>query len=573
MPDYAGLGNLYRLIVPVALATAQAAFSAGTQRVPAGLSATDWGAIQAEYLKASNTGGSQQAHLKASNAGMEDLFGHSAAISGDTVVSAPLEDSNATGVNGNGSDNSVTDSGAAYVFVRSGNVWTQQAYLKASNTGMFDHFGWSVAMSGDTVAVGARGEDSAAAGINGNQSDNSAPGSGAVCVFVRSGGTWSQEAYVKASNPEHDDSFGWSVAVSGDTVVVGAFDDSNASTVNGDQSDNSADASGAAYVFVRGGGTWTQQAYLKAFNARVGAMFGSSVGVSGDTAVVGSLFESSDATGVNGEGSNTNAIASGAAYVFVRKDTVWTQQAYLKPSNTGATDQFGTSVAISGDTIVVGAPREDGNSTGVNGNGNDNSLPDSGVAYVFVRNGDSWSQTAYLKASNTGGQDQFGRAVTVSGDAIAVGAPREDGGATGLNGDGSNNNAEDSGAAYLFTNASQAAYQFEGFFAPVQGGAVLNNAKAGQVVALKWRVLDGLGQAVTTLANVSVTARPVSCSEGTVVGPEIEADAAGASGLQNLGNGYYQFNWKTSKSLANSCATLHLSLGDGLNHTALFLFR
>ena len=128
------------------------------------------------------------------------------AVSGDTVVVGAIgEDSNATGVNGDQSDNSATDSGAAYVFVRSGTNWSQQAYLKASNTGAGDHFGISVAVSGDTVVVGAHGEDSNATGVNGNQSDNSAIDSGAAYVFVRSGTNWSQQAYLKASNTGADD--------------------------------------------------------------------------------------------------------------------------------------------------------------------------------------------------------------------------------------------------------------------------------------------------------------------------------------------------------------------------------
>ena len=175
----------------------------------------------------------QQAYLKASNAEAHDYFGFSVAVSGDTVVvGAPGESSTATGVNGDQSDNSAIEPGAAYVFVRTGGIWSQQAYLKASNTGAGDTFGYRVAISGDTIVVGAIWEASNATGVNGNQSDNSAVGSGAAYVFVRSGTTWSQQAYLKASNTEADDQFGYSVAVSGDTVVVGApYEDSNATGV------------------------------------------------------------------------------------------------------------------------------------------------------------------------------------------------------------------------------------------------------------------------------------------------------------------------------------------------------
>src|SRR4026208_2566229 len=155
-------------------------------------------------------------------------------------------------------------------------------------------------------------------------------------------------------------------------------------------------------------GPITQQAYLKASNARSNNFFGGSVAASGDTAVVGAYYESSNATGVNGDGSNNSASRSGAAYIFVRSGTDWIQQAYLKASNTGANDEFGYRGAISGDTIVISAPYEDSNAAGVNGNGSNNSFQDSGAAYVFVRSGTQWTQQAYLKASNPGGEDYFG---------------------------------------------------------------------------------------------------------------------------------------------------------------------
>ncbi len=143
-------------------------------------------------------------------------------------------------------------------------------------------------------------------------------------------------------------------------------------------------ASGAVYVFVRAGGLWSQQAYLKASNSGNSDNFGVSVAVSGDTAVVGSNSEDGSATGVNGDQSNDDATGSGAAYVFVRSGGVWSQQAYLKASNTGDQDRFGWAVAVSGDSVVVGAWGEDSNALGVDGNGADNSFVDSGAAYVFA---------------------------------------------------------------------------------------------------------------------------------------------------------------------------------------------
>ena len=380
----------------------------------------------------------QQAYLKASNTEANDYFGYSVAVSGDTVViGAPFEDSNATGVGGNQAANSSINSGAAYVFTRSGASWRQQAYLKASNTGAGDEFGFTVAVSGDTVVVGAFVEASSATGVGGNQTDNSLAHSGAAYVFTRSGAAWTQQAYLKASNTGANDVFGYSVAVSGNTVVVGALGEaSNASGVGGAQTDNSSTQSGAAYIFTRSGTTWTQQAYLKANNTGAGDKFGIAVAVAGDTVVVGAPYEDGSATD------------SGAAYVFSRNGSLWTQQAFLKASNTGASDLFGEAVAVSGDTAVVGAYQEDSNATGVGGSQSDDSATNSGAAYIFTRNETAWTQQAYLKASNTGGGDQFGDSVAVSGDAVVVGAGREDSNA--LQQDDS---AGNSGAAYVFARS------------------------------------------------------------------------------------------------------------------------
>ena len=170
----------------------------------------------------------QQGYLKASNTNANDQFGYLVAFSGDTlVVGAPQEGSNATGVNGDQTNNNAANSGAVYVFTRSAGVWTQQAYLKASNTEAGDQFGVSVAISGDTLAVGAMFEASNATGINGNQSDNSAPGAGAVYVFTRAAGVWTQQAYLKASNTDAGDNFGVTVALKDDTLAVAAYSEAS----------------------------------------------------------------------------------------------------------------------------------------------------------------------------------------------------------------------------------------------------------------------------------------------------------------------------------------------------------
>jgi len=394
---------------------------------------------------------SQQAYLKASNTNALDQFGRSVAIDGDTiVVGAKSESSNATGVNGDQDNNIASASGAAYVFVRSNGSWSQQAYLKASNTGFVDQFGISVAIDGDTVAIGAPSEDSNATGINGDQTNNLASDSGAVYVFVRNGGSWSQQAYIKASNTDAADKFGSVVALSGDTLSVSAgFEDSNTTSVNGNDNNNDAEDAGAVYVFFRSEENWSQQAYLKASNAEAGDIFGHSIAIDEDTIIVGAHLEDSNAMGVSGDESNNDAEFAGAAYVFTRSGGDWSQQAYLKASNNEEDDRFGTAAAVYGDTLVISS-FEGSNATGVNGNQTINFASRSGAAYIFTRSANSWTQQAYLKASNTEVQDQFGASMALAQDTVVIGARFEDSNATGVNGDQANNEADGAGSAYVF---------------------------------------------------------------------------------------------------------------------------
>jgi hypothetical protein len=407
---------------------------------------------------------SQEAYIKASITGAGDLFGVSVALSADgstLAVGAYGEDSAATGIGGNQADNSADGSGAVYVFTRNGTTWSQEAYVKASNTDIADQFGQSVALSADgtTLAVGALGENSAATGIGGNQADNSADGSGAVYVFRRNGTTWSQEAYIKASNTGTSDFFGISVALSADgtTLAVGAvLEDSAATGIGGSQADNSADGSGAAYVFIRSGATWSQDAYIKASNTDAGDGFGRGVAFSADgrTLAVGAVGEGSAATGIGGNQADNSASGSGAVYVFTRSRTRWSQEAYVKASNTGALDLFGASIALSADgsMLAAGAFDEASAATGIDGNQVDNSGYNSGAVYLFTRSGTAWRQAAYVKASNTDVVDEFGISVALSADGatLAVGAFGEDSAATGIGGDQADNSAESSGAVYVF---------------------------------------------------------------------------------------------------------------------------
>ena len=377
------------------------------------------------------------------------------------VVGAPSENSAATGVNGNQASNAADGAGAAYVFTRSGTTWTQQAYLKASNTGAGDGFGAAVAISGNTIAVSAPYEASAASGVNGNGNDNSATNAGAAYVFTRSGTTWSQQAYLKASNPGIDDVFGRSIGISGDTAVVGAiFEDSAATGINGNQADNSANGAGAAYVFARSGTTWSQQAYLKGSNTGAIDTFGASVAVSGNTIIAGAPGEDSDATGVNGNQASEAVSASGAAYVYTRSGTAWTQQAYLKASHPRQDDVFGTAVAIDGNTAAVGAKLQDGHYVPAGDEDpTDTSTVESGAVYPFARTGTTWAQTSFLKARGAGADDRLGSVVAVSADTIVAGAPQEDSGATGVDGNSADDSAHNAGAAQVYTLAPDAQFR------------------------------------------------------------------------------------------------------------------
>jgi len=427
---------------------------------------------QAAYLKASNA--KTGAHF--GNGGT--LEGHGVAISGDgstLAVGAPFESSAAKGINGNQNDNSLYSSGAVYVFINRNNTWSQQAYIKASNPGQSDKFGYVVSLSqdGNTLAVSAVWEPSAAKGINGDQNDNSIPQAGAVYVFTRTGTIWSQQAYIKASNTGEagvgdqfgdGDEFGFSIGLSadGNTLAVGAIgEDSGARGINGDQNDNSQLGSGAVYVFTRSGTTWSQQAYVKASNTDAADLFGYSVGLSadGNTLAASAYDEDGSSREINGV-QDKGRRGSGAIYVFTRSGTTWSQQAYLKASNAENGDSLGYAIAISqdGNTIAGGAADEDCMMPGVfapspvvcdKDQPMDNS---SGAVYIFVRNGTTWTEQAFIKASNPGKEDWFGSRLTISGDGntLAVGAQVENGSARVINGK-PDDAAEDAGAVYFFT--------------------------------------------------------------------------------------------------------------------------
>jgi len=451
----------------------EASGSAGINGNQADTSVFDGGAV---YVFTRNgTRWQQQAYVKPSNPKMDAEFGHAVALSADgntLVVSAYWESSKATGINGDQKDTSIPQAGAIYVFTRRGTTWTQQAYIKASNTGEAgtaeafgegDQFGFSIALSadGNTIAAGAITEDSAATGINGNQADNSAAGAGAVYVFTRSGTTWSQQAYVKPAELNAGDLFGYAVSLSadGNMLAVGSFDEDGSSrTINGPY-DNKSTGSGAAYVFTRAGSTWSQQAYIKPSNGEPQDSFGVDVALNSDgtTLLVGSLDEDCKATGINPPGCDNDwrdDLSMGAAYVFVRAGTAWSQQAFIKASNTGFNDWFGSRVALSadGNIAAIGASLEDSAAKGINGKQDDESATEAGAVYLFARSGTTWRQVAYIKGSNTEAFDEFGSSVTLdrAGSMLVISARGEDSGAKGVGGNENDNSVDEAGAVYVF---------------------------------------------------------------------------------------------------------------------------
>ena len=423
-------------------------------------------------------------YLKASNPRADAKLGFGSALTGRTLVmsrdgntlavSAPDESSAATGVNGNQKDDTASGAGAVYVFTRAGGKWTQQAYLKASNTDAYDSFGFSLAISanGNTLAVTATREDSNARGINGNQANNDAEDSGAVYVFARAGGTWMQQAYVKSSNSDAGDQFGWAVTLSddGNVMVVGApTEQSNARGVNGNQADNSSANAGAAYVFTRSGSTWSQQAYLKGAQTDPGDLFGFAVDLSADgaTLAISGYDEDGGVAGVNGNEADNSQNGSGCAYIFVRDPSTslgasgagWKQTTYLKQSNLNHNqDAFGAAIALSGDgkTLVVDAPDEDGEVGGINlkqYDGKQIGDNSNGAIYVFVNTNGTWSQQAYIKSSNVRVNDLFGirLAISTNGNTFVASSMLQSGGGRGPNASQQDFSAEESGAVYVFT--------------------------------------------------------------------------------------------------------------------------
>jgi len=315
----------------------------------------------------SQGGWTQQQQLTGGQNDTFHRFGESVAIDGDTAVIGAI-----------GEDVNVVDQGSAHVFVRSGGIWLEQTNLIARDGVTGDQFGKSVAISGNTIIVGSLGN------VGGTSLSP-----GASYVFSRSNGVWSQQAKLTNTNPAIGDYFGWSVAISGDTAVVGAL---------GDQS------KGSASIFVRSGTAWSLQKKLE--GSAPSDRFGFAVGISGDTVVVGIN---------NADFSNPANLLRQQVGVYVRSGGVWSpQQNFHADGDSGSApgDDFGTRVAISGNTVIVGAPGKDANASGGN----------EGAVYIFVRTGDTWIQQQRLAGSDSAAGDSFGNSVAISNETVIAGS-------------------------------------------------------------------------------------------------------------------------------------------------------
>ena len=419
----------------------------------------------------------EESELIASDGALNDRFGVSVAVDDDTAVVGAFQptytDPDTSEV--------VSRPGAAYVYTKDSNgAWSQQAKLTASDGADGDEFGISVAVDGDTVVVGARGNVSKKGAIyvftkpsdgdwtstitetkltaSGGAADDlfgasvalygastivvGAPGdqnsvggtdvsTGSAYVVTRNSetGEWSQNAKLTASNAGADDLFGNSVGVDDDTIAVGAYG----------KDGNSLTDSGLVYVFVKSGGaawaTTTETVQLRASDRAANDNFGRSVAVDGNTIVVGA---SGDQNTVGGAEAST-----GSAYVFTEPNTGWansggTEAAKLTASDGADSDQFGRSVAVDSNTIVVGAHQNDDDGT------------DSGSIYVFIKPTNGWTDitgTVKLTASNAATGDRFGIALALDGDTALVAAPRND---ANDDDDDTGNDVLDAGSAYVF---------------------------------------------------------------------------------------------------------------------------
>ncbi|MBN7818678.1 FG-GAP repeat protein [Bowmanella yangjiangensis] len=388
--------------------------------------------------------------ILASDGKAEDYFGYSADIDGATlIVGAHKAD-----ING------VKDAGVAYVYVLGDRGWYQQAKLVAEPIFADDTIGGKVAVKNDVAMLGVMGRD------------DKGKDAGAVISFERAANTWTQKQIFTAPDAMPGDAFGQSVALTDNYLVIGA-----------PNSDALGIDSGAAYIYQREGGKWRYKTKITASDGAAGDLFGISVAIDGNTILVGADLH------------DEKAENAGAVYVYVVQNNQWQQQAKLVASDGGKTDIFGVRVAISGDTALISARRDDIDELGV----------DAGSAYLFVREGDAWTQEVKLISPDGAADDRFGRGVALSGDTAIISAMNHDA------------NGTDTGALYVYKTGPHG-WRYN-------SKVVAENAKPGDQFG--WNVALSKGVAVIATPHHDANGQ----QSGAIYVQDLNSDSA--SSIQN----------------------------------------
>jgi hypothetical protein len=429
----------------------------------------------------------------ASDRGAGDQFGINISISGDrAVVGAYFEDEDISG------GNPLVDAGSVYIFELNGGVWSETAKLVASDRGAGDYFGFRVDISGDRVIVGAYLEEEDASG------SATLAGAGSAYIFELNGSVWSETVKLVAADRDINDRFGFSVSISGDRAVVGAYqEDEDASGGNPEI------FAGSAYIFELSGGIWSETTKLVASDRGTEDRFGRAVSIDGDKVIVGAHYGDEDVSG------GAYLLNAGSAYIFEFSGGTWVETAKLVASDRGQGDTFGSSVSISGGKVIIGADLEDEDVSG------GASLADAGSAYIFELNGGVWSETVKLVAADRDINDRFGFSVSISGDRAVVGSYQDD--EDVLGGDSLYN----AGSAYIF--------EFSGGVWSQTTKLVASDRSGG----------DNFG------IDVSIS------GDRVIIGARTEdEDVSGGSTLQNAGSAYIFNTCPINPNVTVSGATL-----------------
>jgi hypothetical protein len=367
--------------------------------------------LSSVFFKAQNW--NQIIKLVASDRAQADYFGISVDIDGDyAVVGSYYDDEDESG------NNYILNSGSVYVFKLTAGVWTQQQKIVASDREAGNNFGRSVAIDKEYIVVSTISESEDA---NGN---NTIASAGAAYIFKLENDIWTQKQKIVASDRQDGDYFGWSVAISENHIVVGAYAEDH-----DENGQNLLSNAGSAYIFELSNGIWTQQKKIVASDRESGQRFGCSLAIDGDYIIVGAYSDDISSTFTD----------VGAAYIYKSENGNWIEKQKIMASDYDGMDYFGWSVDIENDHIIVGAYNESQDTSGAN------TMSSSGSTYVFKLGNDGiWTQKQKLIASDRAEGDHFGYNVKISGDKILIGANWEDEDSSGAN------TVLNAGSAYIF---------------------------------------------------------------------------------------------------------------------------